>query len=541
MFALSRIYGTLTGQRAVRDRDTQDCEESHSSDSGDNTDTDDDDDGGGECGSPPHSRSSKHFDGVSRHDSGIAFDDTPRSRAESATKLILKQCPSSDQDIGEPFPDIDPLVLAIGVHEFYDPPDLQGLKIDNVEIYIGRLRSDPVFGAKDACAGNAAAPAKDAQDDTEETLVQVLDTSVDFTSASVSRSSSSTMSLKNLKHKEVSLTSPEQESHALKDASPSPVKDSDKHSDSKALEDPFDPPYQLPNEKMEDYVKRVSARFQATLAKHGGEKENEIDTSPSSSASINSRNEDFDTSEEISFNDTDTCPSSPPTPFAPRTPLNYSNLSKLQTSTAISETDEDDQPQPTDGLPEWTPPPITGPPIFNLATTKLTPPRSEVYKHIDFTPLTLFHRRSSTRRYVILEQDCLQCSLKNLPCDDYHPSCKRCQRSDDAPYCLRQRRLASWELRQLGLERVRDYTVLIRLPEDGDEVWEEKLRREEVLLEVLKERLDRGNWVFPVNDGVEDVFDVGAVRGREVCEGRGGIWRYRYIDDARLKVVVDRY
>lgn len=74
--------------------------------------------------------------------------------------------------------------------------------------------------------------------------------------------------------------------------------------------------------------------------------------------------------------------------------------------------------------------------------------------------------------------------------------------------------------------------MLIRLPEDGDEVWEEKLRREEGLLEVLGERVDRGNWVFPVNDGVFDGFDEGAVRGREVCEERGGVWRYRFVDDA---------
>lgn len=83
----------------------------------------------------------------------------------------------------------------------------------------------------------------------------------------------------------------------------------------------------------------------------------------------------------------------------------------------------------------------------------------------------------------------------------------------------------------MGLERVGEYTVLIRLPEDEDEVWREKLRREEVALEVLRERFDRGNWVLPIDDGVRGVFDEGSVRGGEICEKRGGIWRYRFVDD----------
>lgn len=530
MFTLSRIYGTLTLQRAVRGKTIHDFKDASYSDSSDDTDTDDDD--GAESEALAHSpRSSKHFNGSSRHDSSISFDEVSRPQGGSLTKLSPSKSTSISRttpaEAPEPFPDIDPMVLAVGIHSFDDPPNLQGLEINNdVEIYLERLRDDPVFGTREACAGHVALSAGV---DTDDALLHVLDTSVDFTSARVSRSSSSTMSLKNHERKQPSQSRPKQESMVLEDASPSHVGDSDNIPNSTALEDPFGPRYQLPDEKMEDYVKRVSTRIQATFAKHSGD--GGIDTPVSSSASNKSRNEDFDTSEELSFNDTNTCPSSPPTPFTPQTPLSHRNLSKLETPPTTTETDKD-KPQPAANTQlEWSPPPITGAPIFNLTKTRLTPPRSEVYKHIDFTPLALFHRRSPIQRYIILEQDCLQCSLKNLPCDDYHPSCKRCQRSGDAPYCLRQRRLASWELKQLGLERVGGYTVLIRLPEDGDEIWEEKLRREEVLLEVLRERVEKGNWVFPADDGVRGVFDGGVVRGREVCEGRGGIWRYRVVDD----------
>ncbi|QDS70176.1 hypothetical protein FKW77_006306 [Venturia effusa] len=511
MLALSRIYGTLTGRRAVKYKAVRDVKSSFSNDSEDGTDTDDCD---GNIAIPHSSRSSKYSKNEIRHDSGTAI------RISHAA------------DAAEPFPDIDSQVLATDVFESADPPNLQGLDIDNVDIYLQRLLDDPVFGTRDACAGRGTSRA---ENDTGEVSVQVLDTSVDLTSASVSRSGSSTVFVNAVENKDASQTNAEKASNALEDASARPFEEPSE------IQDPFGARHQLPDEKMEDYVKRVSAKCSATMAKYG--RGTRIDTPVSSSASITSScDEEFDISGEFSFNEsTDTCPSSPPTPFAPRTPLNHRNLSKLETpDTTTNETEEDD-PQSVEDPTTWTPPPMTGPPIFNLTKTRMTPPRSEVYKHIDLTPLALFHRRSSTRRYVILEQDCLQCRLKNLPCDDYHPSCKRCQRSGDAPYCLRQRRLASWELRQLGLEKVRGYTVLIRLPEDGDDVWAEKLRREEGLLEVLQERVDRENWVFPVDDGVVDGFDEGAVRGREVCEGRGGIWRYRFVDDAELRIVLGRY
>ena len=94
-------------------------------------------------------------------------------------------------------------------------------------------------------------------------------------------------------------------------------------------------------------------------------------------------------------------------------------------------------------------------------------------------------------------------------------------------------------MKQLGLEKVPRYTVLTRLPEDSDEAWGEKLRREDILLEELQERIDRRNWVMPINDGVEDIFDEDEIQGRELCEERGKIWKYQYVDEG-LRIVVDQ-
>ncbi|TLD23646.1 hypothetical protein E2P81_ATG08990 [Venturia nashicola] len=422
MFTLSKIYGTLTRQRLVKDRDVQEFVDASFNDSSDDTDTDDDggdndndggdsdndggdndndggdsdndggdndndggdndnhndndDDDAAESNPSPHSpHSFTRSGGNSRNDSGIPFEVPSRwCRGEAVTRLSLAKNPSSRHGMKatEPFPDIDPLVLAIGIHEFDDPPNLQGLEINNVEIYLGRLRDDPVFGYREACAGNVISSAGD---DTDDASAQVLDTSVDFTSTCVSRSSSSTMStmsVKDSRHKKVAQSGSKQESKVPKDTSHSPVKDSRKLSNSMTLDDTVGPRYQLPDKNMEDYMQRVSARVHAVLAKQDGEKR--IDSPVSSSASSN---EDFDTSEELTFNDNDTCPSSPTTPFTPRTPLNHRNLSKLVTPPTISEIEED-EPQPAAAKTlEWAPPPITGPPIFNLNKTRLTPPRSE--------------------------------------------------------------------------------------------------------------------------------------------------------------------
>lgn len=92
----------------------------------------------------------------------------------------------------------------------------------------------------------------------------------------------------------------------------------------------------------------------------------------------------------------------------------------------------------------------------------------------------------------------------------------------------------------MGLEEVKNYAALTRLPEDGEEIWEEKLRREDVLLEELQEKIDRRNWVLPINNGVQDIFDEDAIQGKQLCEDRGKIWQYKYVDDG-LRVVVDHY
>lgn len=517
----------------AREKVIPDLVETCSSDSSGNIDTDHDDDDG-ECNKPTRlhlSRSSTHTGNNSTSDSGIAFDDTSQCRSESVTQLRLKSSLSGDHNLEapEPFPEVDPLVLAIDLMEPDDPPNIEGLKIGEVEVYLERLRDDPVFGS------HARGPILPVQIHKKDAIYQALDTHVDFSSVSVSQSSSS-LSLKDLGGDETPYLCPEKEPQALQLISHATAEIPIKLPDPR--EDPYGPRYQLADETLANYVKRVTARFQATLAKH--ERPNRHKTLDSSSSSINSHEDDFSTSQELSFNDTDTCPSSPPTPYAPhRTPLNKRNLAKLEGQDIIDVSNEDGRikdvkPEEPDSASGWSPPSMIGEAVFDISETRMTPPRKQVYKHIDFCPLELFHNRGIGRRYVILEQDCLQCVLKNMKCDDFHPCCKRCIRSGDAPHCIRQRRLASWELEQLGLEDVSGYTVLIRMPEDSDEVWSEKLRKEELLLEELEERIDRRNWVMPMNDGVQDIYLKGQVQGRQLCEERGKIYRYNYTNQGGL-------
>ena len=83
------------------------------------------------------------------------------------------------------------------------------------------------------------------------------------------------------------------------------------------------------------------------------------------------------------------------------------------------------------------------------------------------------------------------------------------------------------------------YVVLTRLPEDSDEIWARKLEMEEVLLGELQKQIDKRNWVMPVNNGIQDIFDEDEIQGKQLCEERGKIWQYKFVDD--LRVVVDHY
>ncbi|KAF2434879.1 hypothetical protein EJ08DRAFT_657088 [Tothia fuscella] len=159
-------------------------------------------------------------------------------------------------------------------------------------------------------------------------------------------------------------------------------------------------------------------------------------------------------------------------------------------------------------------------PVFDFCQT--TPPRKEIYKHIDFSnPLYV-------RKYnlLMLQRPCLQCVIKNLPCDQGLPGCSRCIRAGQEHMCLVQRDLGIDEKARLGFIHL-PFVALARRGE-SDELWNEKLKLEEELLELLQERCDRQAWVLPVNDGrmagylADNRWDS---RAYEVDEVRGREWK----------------
>ncbi|KAF2666326.1 hypothetical protein BT63DRAFT_56048 [Microthyrium microscopicum] len=88
---------------------------------------------------------------------------------------------------------------------------------------------------------------------------------------------------------------------------------------------------------------------------------------------------------------------------------------------------------------------------------------------------------------------CLQCALKGLPCDARKPACTRCERTEPSSPCLLQRaRLVEEE--GSSVRQVR-YTLL-RLDCDDEDTWATKIALEDALVEELRQRLDKLNWVL---------------------------------------------
>ena len=109
---------------------------------------------------------------------------------------------------------------------------------------------------------------------------------------------------------------------------------------------------------------------------------------------------------------------------------------------------------------------------------------------------------------ILQQVSCLQCIVKQLPCDMKIPHCSRCVRSGHGP-CLVQRELLAeerWEAGLWGVKAAVGYTVLVRLKEDNEEVWEMKKRMEEAMLEWLGEKVERENWIVPLDTGIKGVY-----------------------------------
>ncbi|KAF2404230.1 hypothetical protein EJ06DRAFT_578912 [Trichodelitschia bisporula] len=201
-------------------------------------------------------------------------------------------------------------------------------------------------------------------------------------------------------------------------------------------------------------------------------------------------------------------PDTPYTPCPPYTPASRSALADI-TNTASANNKEN-----------------TVPPTFLLTSTDKTnaipqalPLSSTPNRRTLNTPFehqTPLYSPSA----IFLQVPCLQCVLKRLPCDQRLPSCSRCRRAGDGAVCLVQRVITHQEREDWGVGfGLARYVTLVRLGE-GEGEWGEKKGVEEVLLERLQERLDRENWVLPVNDGRMGAF-VPFCGGRVVDEVRG--------------------
>lgn len=164
--------------------------------------------------------------------------------------------------------------------------------------------------------------------------------------------------------------------------------------------------------------------------------------------------------------------------------------------------------------------------IFDLSNTNIPlPSRQEINRHFEQSPLAL----KANQTEIMMQAACLQCILKQLPCDRKLPHCGRCMRNRELNgACLVQRELMAEERHKIGLWEPKvvgydkegcmihegGYTVLVRLRTyDDGEVWAEKKRLEAVMLGYLGEVVERENWVLPMgwwkDDPVKDEDTMG--------------------------------
>jgi hypothetical protein len=116
--------------------------------------------------------------------------------------------------------------------------------------------------------------------------------------------------------------------------------------------------------------------------------------------------------------------------------------------------------------------------IFDVAKACPLPARQDINAHFEQSTAAetaFWHHSDSIEKPRLLQQvSCLQCVLKQLPCDMRLPYCSRCIRSGHGP-CLVQRDLLARERWRLGLwtsrhGEGRGYTVLVRLKSDDKEI-----------------------------------------------------------------------
>jgi hypothetical protein len=132
---------------------------------------------------------------------------------------------------------------------------------------------------------------------------------------------------------------------------------------------------------------------------------------------------------------------------------------------------------------------------------------------------------------------CLQCTLLHLPCSRTPPSCTRCIRNNRASSCLLQRRLFTDEI-AAQLPDLCNIPVLLKLADEDERTWTEKMKAKEELLQVWRVKRDRENWVAPkVHESKRGGWNkYGRVKssGVGISEGMGGMTFMELVVDGEV-------
>jgi hypothetical protein len=525
MFSFSRIYATVAGRSKAIERSFQDFVERTPTQAENDTQscTAIEDATNSERGSRSHSLSSgdESTDEGSRADSGICLDYSPQLDGEPVIELICDGIPPLEEPKRETeaFPALDPLLLAKDSLEAED-------------LCIASHPDSAISHDHGSEARNDNLPNNSSESSADEEPSR--DSAAEITAVS-------------------EVVKPE--STAINSASISKISVFSERFEERQPSQPPSPEHQDVSQPRELEIRNGSpcqtsadlhsqAGLETAAAKLDDSSEDinfsSLNQTTPSKTSQTTLNEDPEEISSVSLATTSAPPSPKlgpnPTPGEIQKWMDFKLArAKKWAAEALEASDgiAHDPPDAPNDPNVFTPPPHTGHRIFNLSKTLHAPSRKQVYRYVDFQPTHYFFG-SGQYRNVQRRRPCLQCVLKDIQCDQRIPSCTRCVRSGSSSHCLIQRRLASWEIRRLGLQEI-DYIVPVRLPEDNDTIWAEKLEIEEGLLEQLQERIDKRNWVYPVNDGGRGGYELGdrrnEVRGQEVDEERGRLWEYKTMEN----------
>jgi hypothetical protein len=133
-------------------------------------------------------------------------------------------------------------------------------------------------------------------------------------------------------------------------------------------------------------------------------------------------------------------------------------------------------------------------PVFQLKAESLHSHKPE--SDVDDSPVVAHQLAESSTPRLVTILSCIQCILASLPCSRTTPSCTRCIRNNTATSCLLQRRLFPKENTAAPVELC-TIPVLLKLDDENEGIWVEKMAAMQRLMEMWEDKKDRGNWILP--------------------------------------------